>query len=230
MFMQVSLIQELIGCCGRTPVVPRVCQSRSHARSNEFKTSSTAERQRSTVGERPSNAGEQKYRAIRKRWPRLGNARQSAVETKVSTAGSRSKTAARILNQHAAQVRSFSTGIKVMANPWLRVAKVDPLEIGCSATSVLWSAGDPAFAVSARRDHFQQDLAATEEMLHRVLDMLEGYTPATGTTSPKMRSTGLDNRSGRVERQRRWDSQPVRDGVSRPPLSSLSSSSCRTHR
>jgi len=57
---------------------------------NEFKTSSTAEPQRSTVGGRPSKAGEQKYRAMRKRWPRLENATQGAVEAKVSIAGSRS--------------------------------------------------------------------------------------------------------------------------------------------
>ncbi len=46
----------------------------------------------------------------------------------------------------------------------------------------------------------------------------------------KIGSAGLDNFSRGVERQPSWDSQPVRYGVSRPPLSSQSSNSRRTHR
>jgi hypothetical protein len=43
------------------------------------------------------------------------------------------------------------------------------------------------------------------------------------------RLLGVDNRSRGVERHGSWDPQPVRYGVSCPPLSSQSSSSRRTH-
>jgi len=47
---------------------------------------------------------------------------------------------------------------------------------------------------------------------------------------PKLRFAALDNCSRAEERQPSWDSQPVRYGVSRPPLSSQSGSSRRTLR
>ena len=55
--------------------------------------------------------------------------------------------------------------------------------------------------------------------------------PSHGLTSDEpLAIPGLDICSRGVDRQPSWDSQPVRDGVSRPPLSSQSSSSRRTHR